>query len=177
MVRKAILLLALGAALPGCMDAYGPPPGASTQACFAQDETPATFETVSRTVRVAPARRDAAGRILEPARYETRHEQRQIGAREPIRFRTPCAADLTPGFVSSLQRALAARQLYAGPIDGQMTAPLRQAIRAYQEKLGIQSDTLSLDAAQRLGLVRLTPEQLSAAGEGWGNPFWETPTQ
>jgi len=64
---------------------------------------------------------------------------------------------LTPDFVASLQRALAARGIYAGVVNGQMDAPTRRAIRRYQKPKGPDSDVLSLATAQELGLVT-TPQ-------------------
>lgn len=76
---------------------------------------------------------------------------------------TPCDTNLTPDFQASLQRALQARGLYAGPITGQMDAGTEAAIRAFQAPLGLDSPILSLAAAERLGLVAVKAARDRAA--------------
>lgn len=69
------------------------------------------------------------------------------------RLRIPCPAELLPGHGAALQRALAARGLYRGPITGQDNPATAAAIRAFQAPLGLDSAILSQRAAQALGLV------------------------
>lgn len=69
------------------------------------------------------------------------------------RFEIPCADDLPTDFTASLQRALSARALYSGAITGKMDASTRAAVRRYQQPDGIDSGTLSLAAARKLGLI------------------------
>lgn len=174
-MRKIGLIITSGLILQGCLAAQpGPQTGPDMDengACFAQDETPATIETITSHVQIAPAEYDATGKVITPARYRTETRQRIVEGREAIRFRTPCQADLTPQFITTLQRALAARQVYRGQITGQMNSATRQAVRAYQSGFGINSAVLSLEGAQRLGLISLSPAQLQAASTGQGNPF------
>lgn len=69
-------------------------------------------------------------------------------------FETPCHDLLTPDFIATLQRALAARAYFNGPITGEMTAATRSAVAAYQaDAVDLDSDTLSVDAARKLGLI------------------------
>ena len=68
-------------------------------------------------------------------------------------FEVPCAADLTPEFVSSLQRALAARNIYHGPVTGEMSMRTRAAVRRFQAPDGFDSDILTTATARKLGLV------------------------
>ena len=56
----------------------------------------------------------------------------------------------TPDLVQSLQRALQARDLYAGAIDGIIGPQTRAAIKAYQNGL---SEVLTMDSAKNLGLA------------------------
>jgi len=60
---------------------------------------------------------------------------------------------LTPDLVASLQRALTARGLYGGQINGMMDRATRHAVRGYQAPLGLDSGILSLAAARKLGLA------------------------
>ncbi|QOL83166.1 hypothetical protein F3W81_09745 [Pseudooceanicola spongiae] len=60
---------------------------------------------------------------------------------------------MTPARIASLQRALAARGLYAGSISGQMNSATQDAVQAYQAPLGLDSRQLSLAAARQMGLI------------------------
>lgn len=131
--------------------------------CFGSDTAPARFETITSQVLLSPERRNSAGEIIAPARYQTRTEQRIAQERHEITFETPCPDAFTPEFIASVQRALSARGYYQGPIDGALSAETGRAIRAFQRRFGPDSGILSLIAAQRLGLVALSAEQLGAA--------------
>ncbi|MCF6443812.1 peptidoglycan-binding domain-containing protein [Nereida sp. MMG025] len=157
------VFIAVCAALAGCVPATEPevtrqvgigPPVAQDGSCWGRDVSPATIETVTNQVLVQPAQVDVAGNVRSPAVYRTETLQRIVDERKELWFETPCAKDLTPQFVASLQRALKARGHYSGPITSQMDGRTRAAIRAYQRPEGLDSGILSLAAAQRLGLVR-----------------------
>lgn len=76
-----------------------------------------------------------------------------FAADEP--FETPCPDVLTADLIASLQRALAARGLYGGEISGEMDAGTEAAVRLYQAPFGVDSGTLSVAAARRLGLLKM----------------------
>lgn len=133
--------------------ADAPPPEGGPGECWATDVTPAVIETVSEQVVATPEQRDAAGRILRPASYRTVTHQRILRDRRAVHFRTPCPAEMTLEFVATLQRALKARGYYLAPVSGALDAPTRDAIRRFQEPLGLDSPVLSLAAARALGLV------------------------
>ncbi len=172
MTRIALIpvLLALAACTPGSnlpdvarleepdqiasRDASGPP-DAAPGTCWGRDETPATLETVTQEVVVAPAALAADGTILTPAITRTQTTQKIVEARREIWFETPCPTAFTPDVVASLQRALSARGFYHGPINGQLDAATRGAIRKFQHPQGLNSSVLSLDAARQLGLVAI----------------------
>lgn len=161
--RLAVLaLLALGAGcapLPPGPDAAraiapefvrragaGGPPGAAPGTCWGAIVEPAVIETVTEQFP-EPATADT------PAGFRTETHQRMIRDRTEHWFRTLCPEEVTAELVASLQRALAARGLYAGPVSGVQDAATLAAIRAYQAGLGLDSALLSLDAARRLGLA------------------------
>ena len=130
----------------GAQVVRGERPTGPTDTCWASDTTPAIIETV--TVQIAEdatADRDAGYRI------ET--QQNIVKPREDIWFRTPCPNALTPEVISTLQRALAARGLFSGEPSGNINQVTRTAIRGYQRPRGLNSDRLSLAAAQELGVV------------------------
>ena len=105
------------------------------------------------TVRLASPAHDASttGEVINAAKID----EPLAEDRQEIWFETPCEEDLTPDFVASLQRALAARGGYDAPITGTMDTATRDAIRAYQTAQGLDSATLSLAAAQQLGLIAM----------------------
>ena len=163
MLLPRLFCLALALALAACQPVpSGPersnvgaeaPPGAPTGTCWGKKDTPAVIETVTEQVQLTPAETDASGQTLRPAAYATGTRQAILRERVTTWYETPCADLLTPEFIASVQRALAARGLYTGQITARFDARTRAAIARYQAPLGLESDTLSLDSARRLGLV------------------------
>jgi hypothetical protein len=131
------------------------PPGAAPGTCWGQDETPAVVETVTEQIIVQPPELLADGTVQRPAVYKTETRQQIVKPRKATWFETPCEADLTPEFIASLQRALAARGHYRGPVTGRMDARTRSAIRAFQRPQGLDSGMISLAAARQMGLIAL----------------------
>lgn len=129
------------------------PPGAPPGTCWGKHVSPAVIETVTEQVLLQPAEVHADGTVTKPAIYKTETVQKIVRERKETWFETPCDRDLTPDFLASLQRALAVRGLYKGPVTGQMDARTRAAVRRYQKPQGLDSGILSLAAARRLGLA------------------------
>jgi len=121
-------------------------------ACRVDDVSPPVLETVTEEVEVTPAILDADGTVLHEATYRMETAQKIVRERVDHSFDRVCEIDLTPDFIASLQRALSARSLYAGPVNGLMNTETQAAIRAYQEPQGLDSTILSLAAARQLGL-------------------------
>ncbi|WP_370285668.1 peptidoglycan-binding domain-containing protein [Pseudooceanicola nanhaiensis] len=139
------------------------PPGAAPGTCWGRDATPAVIETVTEQAAVPGPDGSSS--------YRTETSQRIVQERREVWFRTPCPPEMTAEFISSLQRALAARGLYRGAITGTIDGPTRTAIRAYQKPEGLDSGTLSLAAARKLGLAVVdvpgasaTPDTVPVAG-------------
>lgn len=129
----------------------GPPPGPEG-ACWQADIKPAVIETVTEQVLVRPETRAEDGTVT-PAVFATETRQEIVEDRSTVWFRAPCAAEMTPEFVATIQRALKARGLYLLPLSGVLDAPTRDAIRRYQRGRGLDSDHLSLAAARELGII------------------------
>lgn len=143
------------------------PPGADPNACYGRETTPAVIETVTDQVMLQPPEINSAGQVLQPAVFMTETRQQIVQERRELWFETPCQAEIgDPDFIASLQRALAARDLYRGPANGVMDARTRRAIRAFQEPQGLNSPILSMAAARQLGLVVWDP--VAAAGGASG---------
>ncbi|WP_435659933.1 peptidoglycan-binding domain-containing protein [Leisingera caerulea] len=157
------LLLAALAALPACVPPppggdvtragrYAPP-GAPPGTCWSKHTSPAVIETVTSQVLAEPAQLDSSGQVIRPAIFRTDTRQQIVQPRQERWFEIPCPASMTPEFIRTVQRALAARGIYDGPIHGQMDSATRTAVQRYQKPLGLDSGTLSLDTARKLGLV------------------------
>jgi hypothetical protein len=130
--------------------------------CFGRDESPAVIETTTVEELVSPPVLAADGTVTTPAVYRSVVRQDIVQERAAVRFETLCPPAYTAEFVSSVQRALTARAIYAGPITGILDPGTLQAIRAYQQPTGPDSALMSIDAARALGLVALTPDQIGA---------------
>ena len=87
------------------------------------------------------------------ARYSTNGAQPRNGQIEETAFRVPCPELMTADFIATLQRALAAREFYDGPITGRADPATRRAVQAFQRAQGFDSPILTLDTAQKLGLL------------------------
>jgi hypothetical protein len=129
------------------------PPDIAPGSCWAKDTPPAVVETVTEQVVLAPAVIAPDGRVLTPAVTTTQTRRSIARARSDVWFEIPCEEQSDPQFIATLQRALAARNLYGGPISGIYDAPTEAAVRAYQRPRGLDSGVLSLLAARALGLV------------------------
>ncbi|MDQ2065765.1 peptidoglycan-binding domain-containing protein [Xinfangfangia sp. CPCC 101601] len=176
MFKSLLTASVLALALAGCIDTAGPlpvadfsaemisrkdpgPPPGPKGACWQADIRPAVIETVTEQVMVKPERVLADGRI-EPAVYGSSTRQRIVSDRGTVWFRAPCAAEMTPEFIATLQRALKARGFYLLPLTGVMDRPTRDALGRYQRSRGLDSDHLSLAGARELGLIAVDRSSL-----------------
>lgn len=121
--------------------------------CEARDIAPAIIETITEQIEVTPALFDEAGKMTQSPSYQTVTRQEIVRERQDLWFKTPCADQMTPEFIASVQRALAARGHYQGRDHGVMDRPTKKAIRRFQNKNGLDSDVLALKTARELGLL------------------------
>ncbi len=137
----------------------GPPPAAEADAqgrCWSSETIePAIYEQVMGEVQVVPAQVAPDGVVLRPPVYRRAPVPRVVRPREEIRFEAPCPSEMTPELIASLQRALAARDIFGGNVTGKLDAPTAAAIRAYQSGRGLDSAQLSLESARALGLIEV----------------------
>jgi peptidoglycan hydrolase-like protein with peptidoglycan-binding domain len=136
------------------------PPGAPDGTCWGKIVSPALIETVTEQVLVDPARLTPQGDVAHAAIYRTETRQRIVTERRVTWFETPCPADMTPEVIATLQRALAVRAFYTGPVTGQIDAATSEAVGRYQASTGLQSRTLSLAAARALGVLAVPLDAL-----------------
>lgn len=131
------------------------PPGAARGTCWDTEISPAVIETVTQQELVTAARYDSAGHITHPATFRTRTRQEVVKPRTETWFETLCPADFSPDLVATLQRALTVRGYHTGEITGHLDPATRAAIVAFQKAQGLESQTLSLENARRLGLISI----------------------
>lgn len=132
------------------------PPGAAPGSCWGKRIQPGVYETVTEQIMLQPAEVLADGTVRSPAIYKTETRQAVVRQRRETWFEALCPQQLTPEFVATLQRALAARDLYRGTITGEMDRRTRAAVRRYQSPEGLDSGILTLAAARRLGLIAIS---------------------
>ncbi|MDD9732664.1 peptidoglycan-binding domain-containing protein [Mameliella sp. AT18] len=121
--------------------------------CQARDLRPAVYEHVMGEVQVVQAEIAEDGTVIRPPIYRRAPVPKVVRERAEITFEAPCPEEMTPEFISSVQRALAARGYFSGNISGRMDAPTTAAVRTYQSERGLESAQLSLETARALGLV------------------------
>ena len=138
------------------------PPGAQPGTCWGKTVTPAVVETVTEDILVQPAQVSSTGTVQAPPIYRSETRQQIVVPRRENWFQTPCEADLTPEFVSSVQRALAVRGFYSGPITGEMDARTRAAVRRFQIEDGRDSSILTVATARKLGLWAVDRAEIAA---------------
>ena len=129
--------------------------------CIGRAITPAVIETVTAQELDQPAVMGPDGAVLQPARYRSVIRQNITRNRQEVLFETICPPVFTPEFVATLQRALATRGYYAGPITGVLDRATGRAVQDYQRQIGPDSPLLSIGAARALGIVSLSDEQLA----------------
>ncbi len=130
----------------------GPPPGPDGT-CWGSTITPAVFQTTTEQTLATAEVRDTTGTVTTPASYRTVSKLKMLRDRDEVWFKTPCAADMIPDFVATLQRALKARGLYLLPLTGVMDPATAEAVRRYQASRGFDSPVLTLAATRELGIV------------------------
>jgi len=128
--------------------------------------TPVT-KLVEQTILVEEAVVDASGAELSPAIYRVVTAPKTISTTKGRWFERVCDAELNANLIMTLQRALAVRAFYGGPVTGKLDAQTRASIRLYQQERGLDSDVLSLATARQLGLVpvALPPTEDEALGD------------
>lgn len=134
-------------------DSVPPPEGAAPGACFARDRTPMQIETVTESMPVLDALLVGDGSVQTPATARIQTRQRVADGGVELLIRTPCSSQMTPDLIRTLQRALKARTIYSGAVNGTMDGPTRSALRRYQTQNGLDSAILALSTAQALGLI------------------------
>jgi len=134
------------------------PEGAVAESCWAIDVAPAVVEITTEDDLVQAEVLNSDGSIRTPAVWRTETREKILSPRKILNFPTPCGVDLSPEFLRSLQRALAARGYYDGPVTGTLDHATAQAIRLYQLEDGLNSSFLSLESARKLGLIEIEHE-------------------
>ncbi|PWJ18212.1 peptidoglycan-binding domain-containing protein [Jannaschia seohaensis] len=126
----------------------------SARLCFAEDVLPAAGgieEGIARPAMTLPDGTELQRVVSAP---RPQHPEATPGVL--TRFESPCALqDREPDFIMQVQRALAVRGLYGGPINGAYDPATKAAVAAFQAPFGLASGELSTEAARALGLVTI----------------------
>lgn len=157
-IITSLVGLAGFSALPVNAQNTGLPPNARLGACHIRYTAPALIETVTEQVIVQPEKRGIdvqTGQpiIISPATYRTETIQKIIRDRHEDWVEIVCVKDLTVVFIQTLQRALAARRYYRGPITGVMDEATKRAVRKIQKNRGINTSEVTQELAENYGLV------------------------
>ncbi len=128
--------------------------------CRVRETTPAVYEQVMGEVQVVQAEIAEDGTVLRPPVYRKAPVPRVVRPRAEISFAAPCPEEMTPEFLSSVQRALTARGYFTGPVSGSMDAATAAAVRRYQSERGLESARLSVETARDLGLIAVERDPL-----------------
>lgn len=134
------------------------PRDARKSQCFVHEVTPAIIETTTHKTQLTPPRlavdlETGETEVVRKATYRTQTSQRVVRARQERLFETVCPQHYTERFVQSLQRALRARGFGDLRTSGWIDPETEAAIRAYQQRGGLDSAMLSLKTAEDFGLV------------------------
>lgn len=159
--------------LAACASAPAPGPGVpdlvaaevdvdANGRCWGRDVAPAVIETLTAQEIERPAEIAPDGRVIAPAVYRTVTRQQIVRERDEVAFETICPPVYSREFVESLQRALAVRGYYRGPVNGILDTAIGRAVQDFQRDGGPDSPLLSIAAARALGLVALSPEELDS---------------
>jgi len=134
------------------------PPANMPGVCRGNIPGPQITQIVSDIIVATPAQIGPNGEELSPAIYREVTRPKTFNEGDGRWFTRTCDADMTPGFVMTLQRALAVRGLYRGEVNGVMDQRTLRAVRAYQTPQGLDSALLSQSAARQLGLIAVELE-------------------
>jgi len=144
--------------LPAKSQAPDLPPTARPGACYIRNILPAVIETVTEQILARPEKRGIdpeTGQevVIASATYRTKTVQKIVRPRQETWVETICSQAQNPDMIASLQRALAERELYRGPVTGIMDDKTRRALRKAQKKVGVNSSQLTAALAESYGLI------------------------
>ena len=125
----------------------------SSDQCYFEKITPAEISTQVETRLVQPENRNTAGHLVSTSQYEITRTQTITKPRSVTKIDAVCPEDMTPEFISSLQRAFQARELFSSTLTGSMDMSTRRAILNFQTVRAVSSATVTKATAQELGLV------------------------
>ncbi|SLN30228.1 Putative peptidoglycan binding domain protein [Roseovarius litorisediminis] len=123
--------------------------------CWEKSSIPDAGAPLTGRMWEIPSSSGTNGSDVKPAADDAELQESDFEARKDIWFETPCREVLTPEFIASLQRALKARNLYAGPVTGEYGTQTSAAVYSYQAPQGLQTGVLSIAAARQMGLVAI----------------------
>ena len=125
----------------------------SSDQCYFEKITPAEISTQVEPRLVQSEKRNTTGHLVSPAQYEITRTQTIIKPLSVTKIDAVCPEDMTPEFITSLQRAFQARELFSSTLTASMDMSTRRAILNFQTVRGVSSETVTKATAQALGLL------------------------
>lgn len=125
----------------------------SSDQCYFEKITPAEISTQVEPRLVQSEKRNTTGHLVSPAQYEITRTQTIIKPRSVTKIDAVCLEDMTPEFITSLQRAFQARELFSSTLTASMDMSTRRAILNFQTVRGVSSETVTKATAQALGFL------------------------
>ncbi len=111
---------------------------------------PAQYKTVKTTKMIEPPQER---RIKIPAEFGTVTRQEKVSEGRMEWREILCETNMTRDKIAQIQRALAAKGLYKGPIDGAIGSETVQAVMAFQKQAGLEvTRNLTVATVEALGV-------------------------
>ncbi len=112
-------------------------------------EIPAVYKNITVTKLVQPAQ---VKRITIPEAYSTVTKRQMVSPSKVVWKKVVCQSNMGTSTIASVQKALKAKGLYHGPIDGIYGTLTKQAVRAYQKQNGLAVGGLTHEVMKSLGV-------------------------
>ncbi len=113
-------------------------------------EIPAQYTTIKVTTVVKPAE---VKRVQIPAQYREVTKREMVSPSRVVWKRVVCKSSITSGTIIELQKALKAKGLYNGPIDGIVGSMTRAAVKEYQRANNLPVGGITYQVLKSLGIT------------------------
>ena len=112
-------------------------------------EIPAVYKNITVTKLVQPAE---VKRVTIPEKYSNITKRQMVSPSKVVWKKVVCQSSMGSSTIQGVQRALKAKGLYNGPIDGIFGALTKQAVRSYQKQNGLAIGGLTHEVMKSLGV-------------------------
>ena len=112
-------------------------------------EIPAVYKNITVTKLVQPAE---VKRVTIPEKYSSITKRQMVSPSKVVWKKVVCQSHMGLSTVEGVQRALKAKGLYNGPIDGIYGRLTKEAVKAYQKQNGLAVGGLTHETMKSLGV-------------------------